>query len=115
MAVLEMSSLTRDEQKARVEELLREFGLEKIRKSLGIQLSGGVAEDEQVRKVYLGTELRASLTARMSIAPVPLTFSRKKNKFAAAKADVAELVDALDLGSSSFGSGGSSPFIRTKQ
>jgi hypothetical protein len=29
------------------------------------------------------------------------------------KADVAELVDALDLGSSSFESGGSSPFIRT--
>ena len=29
-----------------------------------------------------------------------------------AKADVAELVDALDLGSSFFGSEGSSPFIR---
>jgi len=41
MAVLEMSKLTRDEQKDRVEELLQEFGLEKIRKSLGIQLSGG--------------------------------------------------------------------------
>ncbi len=41
MAVLEMSRLTRDEQKARVEELLQEFGLEKLRKSLGIQLSGG--------------------------------------------------------------------------
>jgi len=41
MAVLEMSNLTRDEQRARVEKLLREFGLEKIRKSLGIQLSGG--------------------------------------------------------------------------
>jgi lipopolysaccharide export system ATP-binding protein len=41
MAVLEMSSLTGDEQRARVEELLVEFGLEKIRKSLGIQLSGG--------------------------------------------------------------------------
>lgn len=41
MAVLEMSSLTWDEQKARMEELLQEFGLEKIRKSLGIQLSGG--------------------------------------------------------------------------
>jgi lipopolysaccharide export system ATP-binding protein len=41
MAVLEMSSLTRDEQRSRVEELLQEFGLEKIRKSLGIQLSGG--------------------------------------------------------------------------
>ncbi|MEE9463649.1 MAG: LPS export ABC transporter ATP-binding protein [Bacteroidales bacterium] len=41
MAVLEMSKLSRDEQKARMEELLKEFGLEKIRKSLGIQLSGG--------------------------------------------------------------------------
>lgn len=41
MAVLEMSSLTGEEQRARVEELLVEFGLEKIRKSLGIQLSGG--------------------------------------------------------------------------
>ena len=41
MAVLEMSSLTRDEQKARVEELLGEFGLEKLRKSLGVTLSGG--------------------------------------------------------------------------
>ncbi len=41
MAVLEMSNLKWDEQKARVEELLQEFGLEKIRKSLGIQLSGG--------------------------------------------------------------------------
>jgi lipopolysaccharide export system ATP-binding protein len=40
-AVLEMSGLTKDEQSDRVEELLREFGLEKIRKSLGIQLSGG--------------------------------------------------------------------------
>ena len=28
-------------------------------------------------------------------------------------ADVAELVDALDLGSSAFGREGSSPFIRT--
>ncbi len=41
MAVLEMSRLTWDEQKDRLEELLQEFGLEKIRKSLGIQLSGG--------------------------------------------------------------------------
>jgi hypothetical protein len=30
-------------------------------------------------------------------------------------ADVAELVDALDLGSSFFGSEGSSPFIRIAQ
>ncbi|MCG8702411.1 MAG: LPS export ABC transporter ATP-binding protein [Bacteroidales bacterium] len=40
-AVLEMSSLPKAEQKRRVENLLEEFGLQKIRKSLGIQLSGG--------------------------------------------------------------------------
>lgn len=40
-AVLEMSDMSREEQRERVESLLREFGLVKIRKSLGIQLSGG--------------------------------------------------------------------------
>lgn len=40
-AVLEMSNLSKEEQKDRTEILLHEFGLEKIRKSLGIQLSGG--------------------------------------------------------------------------
>ncbi len=40
-AVLEMSKLSKEEQKERVETLLNEFGLQKIRKSLGIQLSGG--------------------------------------------------------------------------
>lgn len=40
-AVLEMSSLNKEEQRDRVESLLNEFGLQKIRKSLGIQLSGG--------------------------------------------------------------------------
>jgi len=40
-AVLEMSSLSKEEQRDRVEGLLNEFGLQKIRKSLGIQLSGG--------------------------------------------------------------------------
>ncbi len=40
-AVLEMSDLTRTEQRERVEALMEEFGLQKIRKSLGIQLSGG--------------------------------------------------------------------------
>ncbi len=40
-AVLEMTKLSREEQKFRVESLLNEFGLQKIRKSLGIQLSGG--------------------------------------------------------------------------
>jgi lipopolysaccharide export system ATP-binding protein len=40
-AVLEMSSIPKREQRDRVEQLLEEFGLRKIRKSLGIQLSGG--------------------------------------------------------------------------
>ncbi len=40
-AVLEMSSLSRADQKERTELLLSEFGLNRIRKSLGIQLSGG--------------------------------------------------------------------------
>lgn len=40
-AVLEMSGYSKQEQKDRVEALLDEFGLRKIRKSLGIQLSGG--------------------------------------------------------------------------
>jgi lipopolysaccharide export system ATP-binding protein len=40
-AVLEMSGFPVVEQKERLETLLNEFGLNKIRKSLGIQLSGG--------------------------------------------------------------------------
>lgn len=40
-SVLEMTSIPKAEQRERVESLLQEFGLIKIRKSLGIQLSGG--------------------------------------------------------------------------
>jgi lipopolysaccharide export system ATP-binding protein len=40
-AVLEMSKLSKEEQNHRVESLLNEFGLQRIRKSYGIQLSGG--------------------------------------------------------------------------
>jgi len=40
-AVLEMSNYSKDEQKDRLEQLIKEFGLERVRKSLGIQLSGG--------------------------------------------------------------------------
>ncbi len=40
-AVLEMSKMPKDEQKERLESLLDEFGLNRIRTSLGIQLSGG--------------------------------------------------------------------------
>ncbi|MDX9811169.1 MAG: LPS export ABC transporter ATP-binding protein [Bacteroidales bacterium] len=40
-AVLEVSGFPREEQQERLEMLLNEFGLQKIRKSKGIQLSGG--------------------------------------------------------------------------
>lgn len=39
--ILEMTKLTKSEQKDKLESLLNEFGLQHIRKSLGIQLSGG--------------------------------------------------------------------------
>jgi lipopolysaccharide export system ATP-binding protein len=40
-SVLEMSSFPKDYQRDRLEEMLEEFGLQHIRKSKGIQLSGG--------------------------------------------------------------------------
>lgn len=40
-AVLQMTKFTKEYQKQRLEELLNEFSLQHIRKSLGIQLSGG--------------------------------------------------------------------------
>jgi lipopolysaccharide export system ATP-binding protein len=41
MAVLEMTKLTKEERKARLELLLDEFGLQHVRKNLGQSLSGG--------------------------------------------------------------------------
>ncbi len=41
IAILEMTKLSKSEQKEKLETLLDEFGLQKIRKSKGIQLSGG--------------------------------------------------------------------------
>ena len=41
MSVMEMSSYTKAERKERLESLIDEFNLHKVRKSLGIQLSGG--------------------------------------------------------------------------
>ncbi|UBM62753.1 LPS export ABC transporter ATP-binding protein [Candidatus Sulfidibacterium hydrothermale] len=40
-AVMEFTDMTKEQQKERLESLLDEFGLQNIRKSLGIQLSGG--------------------------------------------------------------------------
>ncbi len=41
LSVLQMTKLSKTKQRARTEQLLDEFGLTRIRKSLGIQLSGG--------------------------------------------------------------------------
>ena len=41
MSILEMTDLAKDQQKEKLESLLTEFSLHHIRKSLGIQLSGG--------------------------------------------------------------------------
>jgi lipopolysaccharide export system ATP-binding protein len=41
LAVLQFTKLTRDEQHERLESLITEFGLQQVRKSSGIQLSGG--------------------------------------------------------------------------
>ncbi len=40
-AVLEMMNISKEERKERLEALLKELGVEKIRKNLGMQLSGG--------------------------------------------------------------------------
>ena len=41
LTVLEMTRMSKKEQRDRLEEMLDEFGLQRIRKSYGIQLSGG--------------------------------------------------------------------------
>lgn len=41
MSVLEMTQLTKEEQKEKLEELIKEFRLQKVRKNLGDRLSGG--------------------------------------------------------------------------
>jgi len=41
LSVMEMTKMSREEREARLERLIDEFNLSKVRKSLGIQLSGG--------------------------------------------------------------------------
>ncbi|MBQ7222820.1 MAG: LPS export ABC transporter ATP-binding protein [Bacteroidales bacterium] len=41
MSIMEMADFTRAQREERLESLIDEFGLQKVRKSLGIQLSGG--------------------------------------------------------------------------
>ncbi len=54
-AVMEFTTLSKAEQRARLESLLDEFGLQNIRKSLGIQLSGG-----ERRRVEIARSLAVS-------------------------------------------------------
>ena len=53
MAVMELSDMTKQERKERLESLLEEFGLARIRKSLGIQLSGGERRRTEIDISYL--------------------------------------------------------------
>ena len=41
LAVLEMTKLTKTEQRQKMEELIEEFSLDKVRKNIGMSLSGG--------------------------------------------------------------------------
>ena len=52
-AVLEMTSFSKEYQNERVEALIEEFRLQKVRKSLGIQLSGGERRTEIARAVAI--------------------------------------------------------------
>ncbi len=50
-AVLEMTTFTKEYQREKVESLLNEFGLQRIRKSLGIQLSGGERRRTDIQSI----------------------------------------------------------------
>ncbi len=41
LAILQMTNMSKKEQSIRLEELIKEFGLEHVRKNLGVKLSGG--------------------------------------------------------------------------
>ena len=65
-AVLEFTNRTKAEQKEKLEALLEEFGLNRVRKSLGIQLSGG---KEEGRKSPVHWQLIPSSSSLMSLLP----------------------------------------------
>src|SRR5210317_1393598 len=52
-SILEMTKLPADEQKERAESLIEEFGLEKIRKNKGIQLSGGERRRTEIARALV--------------------------------------------------------------
>ena len=53
LSVLEMTNLSRKEQKMKTESLLEEFSLTHIRKSMGIQLSGGERRRTEIARAFL--------------------------------------------------------------
>ena len=54
MSVMEMSSFSKAERKERLESLIDEFNLHKVRKSLGIQLSGGERRRCEIARALAG-------------------------------------------------------------
>ena len=52
-AVLQMTNFTKEYQRERLENLIEEFRLQKVRKSMGIQLSGGERRTEIARAVAI--------------------------------------------------------------
>ena len=52
-SILEMTKLPKEEQKERAESLIVEFGLDKIRKSKGIQLSGGERRRTEIARALV--------------------------------------------------------------
>ena len=52
-AVIEMTQLSKHEQDERIESLLNELGLQKVRKSLGIQLSGGERRRTEIARALV--------------------------------------------------------------
>ena len=77
-AVLEMTKLTKKEQNMRVEKLLDEFSLVKIRKSLGIQLSGGERRRTEIARA-LATEPKFMLLDEPFAGVDPIAVQDIKN------------------------------------
>jgi lipopolysaccharide export system ATP-binding protein len=85
-AVLEMTKFSKEYQREKVESLLNEFGLQKIRKSLGIQLSGGERRRTEIARA-LAIEPKFILLDEpfagvdpIAVEDIQLIVSKLKNK-----------------------------------